>query len=251
MSARKTILALAVLLLTAGSAPWIRAQQPVPDATEQEFFDAIIKGNSSRVGELLKQHPVLIKATYKKGITPILLAMYANHAEIAEMLLVTSGVEPNFFEAAATGRVERLRELLENDPTLVHAWTPDGWTALHLNYNNLGVAKLLIDAGAGINVNSRNKLNATPLQGAAANNWIDLARLYLSRGANVNCRSEGGGSPLHEAAANGFFEFAKMLIEHGADVNQKDDSGKTPLAVALEYKRPEVAKLLREHAGVQ
>jgi ankyrin repeat protein len=251
MNARNVLLAFAVLLFTAGCAPLIHAQQQNSKATtEQEFFDAIIKGNSARVGELLKQQPSLMKATYKKGITPILLARYAHHPEIAEMLLAT-GVEPNFFEAAATGRVERLREFLKKDPELVHAWTPDGWTALHLNFNNAAVAKLLIDAGADVNVNSRNKLNATPLQGAAANNWLDLARLYLSRGANVNCRSEGGGSPLHEAAANGLLEFAKLLVESGADVNQKDDSGKTPLTFALEYKHPEVAQFLREHGGVQ
>ena len=67
----------------------------------------------------------------------------------------------------------------------------------------------------------------------------------------MNCRSEGRGSPLHEAAANGFLEFAKLLVENGADVNQKDDSGKTPLTIALEYKHPNVAKFLREHGGVQ
>lgn len=251
MSARNITLALAVLLSTAGHAPTIHfKQQSSNPAAEQEFFDAIIKGNSSRVGELLKQQPSLMKATYKKGVTPILLASYAHHPEIAEMFLA-AGVEPNFFEAAATGRVERLRELLKKDPELVHAWTQDGWTALHLNFGNVTVAKLLIDAGADVNVNSRNKLNATPLQGAAANNWLVLARLYISRGANVNCRSEGGGSPLHEAAANGFLAFAKLLIENGADVNQKDDAGKTPLDMALEYKQQEAAKFLREHGGTQ
>jgi len=140
---------------------------------------------------------------------------------------------------------------LKQNPELIHAWSPDGWTALHLNFNHLEVAKLLIESGADLNLNSRNKLNATPLQGAAANNWIDLARLYLSRGANVNCRSEEGGSPLHEAAGNGFLEFAKLLVENGANVNQKDDNGKTPLTIALEYKQDELAKFLREHGAIQ
>ena len=176
--------------------------------------------------------------------------MYAKHKEIAE-LLITSGVEANIFEAAATGRIERVRELLKQQPELIHAYSPDGWTALHLNFNNLEMAKLLIDSGADLNLNSRNKLNATPLQGAAANNWIDLAKLYLSRGANVNCRSEEGGSPLHEAAGNGFVDFARLLIDNGADVNQRDDNGKTPLTIALQYKKPEIAKLLREHGATQ
>src|SRR5205807_10058724 len=135
----------------------------------------------------------------------------------------------------------RLKELLKKGPELVHAWSPDGWTALHLNFNNIAVAKLLIDAGADVNLNSRNKLNATPLQGAAANNWLELAEFYVSRGANVNCRGEEGISPLGEAAGNGFLDFAKLMIAHGAQVNQKDDKGKTPLTFAIEYKHSEIA----------
>ncbi|HEX7722516.1 MAG TPA: ankyrin repeat domain-containing protein [Pyrinomonadaceae bacterium] len=219
--------------------------------TEQEFFDAMKKGDSPRVEDLLKKQPLLIKATYRNGITPVLFAVYAKHKEIAELLISKFAVEPNIFESVATGRIPRVRELLHKDPTSIHAWSADGWTPLHLNFNNIEMAKVLIDAGADLNVNSRNKLNATPLQGAAANNWIELAKLYLSHGANVNCRSEEGISPLAEAAANGFLDFAKLLIENGADLNQKDDKGKTPLAYAQEFKRPEIVKLLTDHGAVQ
>jgi ankyrin repeat protein len=226
------------------------AQQSPAAAGEKEFFEAIRKGASARVTEMVKQQPSLMKATYRNGITPVMFAVYTKHPEIADALF-QAGVEPNIFEATATGRIGRVRELLGRDPSLVHAWSPDGWTALHLNFNNLEMAKLLIDAGSDLDANSRNKLNATPLQGAAANNWIELAKLYLSRGANVNCRSEGGGSPLHEAAGNGFVEFARLLLDKGANVNQKDDSGKTPLTTALEAKQPETAKFLRERGGTQ
>ena len=84
---------------------WIstaHAQQSnaVPSA-EQEFFDAIKKGDSMRVAELLKQQPALIKARYKNGITPVLFAVYAKHPEIAESFIAT-GIELNIFEAVAT-----------------------------------------------------------------------------------------------------------------------------------------------------
>jgi ankyrin repeat protein len=228
----------------------ITSAQKSADTANKQFFDAIKNGDKAQVQRLLKRDPSLAKASDEKGRTAILFAVYAEHKDIAEML-ISSGVEPNIFEATATGRVARVKELLKQNPELVHAFSPDGWTPLHLNFNNLEMAKLLIDSGADLNLNSKNKLNATPLQGAAASNWIDLAKLYLSRGANVNCRSEEGGSPLHEAAGNGFLEFARLLIDNGADVNQKDDNGKTPLTIALEYKKPELEKLLREHGGIQ
>jgi ankyrin repeat protein len=252
MKSRKFSLPFLTLML-AGSciARMAYAQQPVvPANNEQEFFDAIRKGDSAKVNDMVKQQPALINAHAKNGASVIQYAVYANHPEIAEAFIAT-GVEPNIFEAAATGRVERVRQLLKQDPSLIHAWSPDGWTALHLNWGHLDVARLLIDSGADLNANSKNKLNATPLQGAVASNRIDLARLYLSRGANVNCRSEEGTSPLHEAAGNGYLDFVKLLLENGANVNQKDDNGKTPLAIALQHKKTDIAKLLREHGGVE
>jgi len=241
-----------ILLLSAsylGPATYAQQSTTAPTAA-QEFLDAIKKGNAARVTELLKQNPALIKASTKNGTTAVLLAVYARHPEIAESLLAT-GVEPNIFEAAATGRVERVRQLVKQNRELVKAYSPDGWTALHLNFGNLGIVKVLLDNGADINAVSKNKLSATPLQGAAAMQNIELARFLIARGANVNCRGEEGGTPLHEAAGNGQIELAKLLLAHGARVNAKDDSGKTPLSTALEYKQTEMAKLLRDRKGTQ
>src|SRR5437660_3432500 len=226
-------------------------QQPTTaNGIEQEFLDAIRKGNSQKVGELLKEQPTLIKASTKNGTTPILLAVCADHLDIAESLLAT-GIEPNIFEAAATGRIERVRELLKKDPTLAKAYSPDGWTALHLNWGHLDTVELLLDSGADINAVSRNKFVATPLQGSVVRKRIDLARLLIARGAKLSPRGEGGDSPLHECAGNGAIEIARLLLDHGADINAKNDEGKTPLAIAVEYKQPEMAKLLRERGAVQ
>jgi ankyrin repeat protein len=245
-------LMLGALLLTGSChAPITHAQQSGSGLrTEEEFLDAIKKGNSARVSELLKQNPALFKARTSNGTTPVLLAVYARHPEIAESLLAT-GIEPNIFEAAATGRVGRVRELLDRSPELVKAYSPDGWTALHLNFGNLEVVKLTLERGADINAVSRNKLSATPLQGAAAMQNIELARLLIARGANVNCRGQEGVRPLHEAAGNGQLELAKLLLEHGANVNARDDHDKTALTIALEYKQSEMARFLREHQATQ
>jgi ankyrin repeat protein len=237
-----------VLLLTAsyfGPTAYPQQSSSAPTA-EQEFLDAIKKGNIARVGELLKQNSQLSKAKTKNGTTAVLLAVYARHQEIAESLLAT-GIEPSVFEAAATGRVERVRELVKRNPDLVREYSPDGWTALHLNFGNLEIVKVLLDKGADINAVSKNKLSATPLQGAAAMQNLELARLLIARGANVNCRGEEGVTPLHEAAGNGQIELVKLLLANGANVNAKDDQGKTPLATALEYKQAAIAKFLQEH----
>jgi ankyrin repeat protein len=180
----------------------------------------------------------------------VLYAVFTNHPEIAESLLAT-GIEPNIFEAAATGRVERVRELLKKDPTLIKAYSPDGWTALHLNWGNPQIAELLLDGGADINAVSKNRFIATPLQSALAAQWTAVARLLIARGANVNCRGDGGFSPLHEAASSGQLEIARLLLDHGAKIDAKTDDGKTPLDIAREFKQDEIVKLLRERTGNQ
>ncbi len=254
MYASKTIIRLTcAALLLSGScySPRTYAQRPnAALSSEEEFLEAIKKGNSARVGELLKQDPALIKASTKNGTTPVLLAVYARHPEIAESLLA-KGIEPNIFEAAATGRVGRVRELLEKNPELVKAYSPDGWSALHLNFGNFEIVKLTLDRGADIDAVSKNKFSATPLQGAAAMQNLELARLLIARGANVNCRGDEGVSPLHEAAGSGQIELAKLLLDHGAKLNAKDDHGKTPLTIALEYKQTKMEKFLRDRKAIQ
>ena len=224
-------------------------QSTTPPTAEQEFLDAIEKGNTAKVGELFKQNPALIKARTKKGTTPVMLAMFNRHKEIAELLAI--GIETNIFEATALGRIERVRELLKKDPTLVKAFSPEGFTALHGNLNHTDVVELLIDKGADINAVSKNAFLATPLQSAVAMGWTDAAKLLIARNANVNCRGEEGGTPLHEVAGNGQIELAQLLLDHGANINAKNNTGKTPLTIAVEYKQTAMAKFLRAHQATQ
>ncbi len=223
-------------------------QSSLPQTGEQEFLASIQKGNAARVSELLKQNPSLIKATTKGGTTAVLVAVLTGHDEIAELL--ATGMELNIFEAAATARLDRVRALLDKNPELAKAYSPDGWTALHLSVEKVDLLKLLIDRGADINAVSKNRFAATLLQGAAKFNAIDSARLLIERGANVNLRGEGR-APLHEAAGNGEIEFARLLIDHGAEINAKDSNGKTPLTIALENKQTEMATFLRGRNGSQ
>jgi len=224
-------------------------QETSGDAAKN-FFATIKKGEITQIKEVLKKDPALAKSSNEKGTTAVLYAVYTKHNDIAE-LLIASGVEPNIFEAAATGRADRVRDLLKANPELVHAYSADGWTALHLNFGHLDVVNLLLDNGADINAVSKNKLVATPLQGSVVMKRLDLGKLLLDRGANVSPRGEEGTSPLHEAAGSGQIDFAKLLLERGADVNARDDGGDTPLTIAFESKQPEIAKLLREHGAVQ
>ena len=162
--------------------------------------------------------------------------------------LLESGVELDVFEAAATGRTERLVELIKKNPSLTNAYSPDGFTPLGFAvfFGQPEVVKALLNAGADPNLPSRESMKVTPLASAAAAKQTELARLLIEHGADVNARAAGGHIPLHEASANGNVELVKLLIENGADVHAKTDDGKTPLDFATEYKQDEVIALLEE-----
>src|SRR3954467_5601400 len=65
------------------------------------------------------------------GVSPILEALYEGRRDDADALLAESS-ELDVFEAAGTGDDHRVRQLLEDDPSLAPAWSSDGFQALHL-----------------------------------------------------------------------------------------------------------------------
>ena len=123
------------------------------------------------------------------------------------------------FEAAAFGRVERLRELLAEDPARTHELAPDGFTALHLAVfgKQEEAARVLLDYGADPNALSTGDIAQVPPLGTAAFvRSVPLARLLLDNGADPNVRGAGGLTALHTASQNGDEELEKLLLERGA-----------------------------------
>jgi len=213
----------------------------------EEFFEAATAGDVSRVKEMLHHDPSLARAKDQNGVSVMMKATYYGKKDVVTALL-DSGVELDVFEAAATGYTARLREVVANDPSLVNAYSPDGFTPLGFAvfFSQPESVKALLDAGADVNLPSRESMKVTPLASAAAAKQTELARVLIAHGANVNARGATGHVPLHEAAANGTVELVKLLIDSGAAVNAKTDDGKTPLDFAIEYKRDEVVDLLKE-----
>ncbi|HEX3187412.1 MAG TPA: ankyrin repeat domain-containing protein [Pyrinomonadaceae bacterium] len=213
----------------------------------QEFLDAASGGDVSKVKAMLAVDPALARAKDENGVSAIMKATYYGKRDVVAALL-ESGVELDVFEAAATGRSERLVELIEKDPSLANAYSPDGFTPLGFAvfFAQPRIVEALLNTGADVNLPSRESMKVTPLASAAAAKQTEIARLLIAHGANVNARAASGHIPLHEAAGNGNVEMVKLLIENGADVNARTDDGKTPLDFAIEYKRTEVIDLLKE-----
>ena len=161
-------------------------------------------------------------------LSELMQALYVGDRERADELLA-AGSELDGFEAAAFGRVERLREVLDAQPDLASAFSPDGFTALHFAafFGHPPVAKLLLERGADPRARARNQMQVEPLHSAAAASPTELARMLLDAGADPNAPQEGGFAPIHAAAQNGDADLAELLLEHGADPALAADNGRT------------------------
>ena len=82
------------------------------------------------------------------------------------------------------------------------------------------------------------------------NGNIEGVKLAIANGSDVNAKEELGSTPLDGAVYDGHKEIAELLIANGANVNalilSGSDQGKTPLDTA---DNKEIANLLRVIGG--
>ena len=97
------------------------------------------------------------------------------------------------YEAAAFGRIERLRQLLDEDPANANAWSPDGFTALHLAIfgGSEEAVRLLVERGADVDALATAEIaRVRPLGTAAFVGRPDLTQILLDAGADPNLARE-------------------------------------------------------------
>lgn len=215
-----------------------------------DLFGAIAAGDGGRVREMLAADVSLASATNDAGVSAVLMALYSQQAAIAA-ILVEASPELSVWEASATGRTERVRELVSADPELAGAYAADGFYPLGLAifFGHELTARALIELGADVNQVARNPMMVAPLHAAAAAKQTDMACDLLELGADPNARQQAGFTALHEAARQGNFTLVDRLLAHGADVEAMADDGRKPLTFAQESGVSEVAELLESYGA--
>jgi len=211
----------------------------------QEFFAAIHDNDRARVEHLLKGDTSLAKARNANGVSALMQARYEGRHEIVALLRGNAG-ELDVFEAATLGDVAQLRKLLAAGPSLVKAYSTDGFTALHLAafFGQPDAATELLRAGAARDGVSENTMKVAVINSPAASGRADMVKLLLEAGADPNARQQMGWTALHAAAAHDNVEMAQALLRKGADPTLKNDEGQT----ALDKAGTAVAELLKPTA---
>ncbi len=123
--------------------------------------------------------------------------------------LIARGAHVDIWTAAHVGDLNRVRDLLDQDPSLANR---------NSDYNSYYL-------GCG-----------SPLKNAAAKGHIEIVKPLLERGADPNLPEEGiapRGHALYSAVYNGHDEVARLLLETGAYPNVEVESSADTLSIAI------------------
>ncbi|XP_069671550.1 receptor-interacting serine/threonine-protein kinase 4-like [Periplaneta americana] len=120
--------------------------------------------------------------------------------------------------------------------------TPLHWAARE---GHVGVARLLIDAGAQLMVKAGSN-GHTPLHVVGFSENVEaMARLLVERGADLEAVEKHKQTPLHWAAGRWkSLPAVQALVALGANMAARDDQNRTPLELARELDIDEVADWL-------
>lgn len=157
-----------------------------------DVFNACVGGQTQRVLDDVKANPALLEAQSSDGWTPLHLAAFFGHPDLADALV-----------AAGANLNARSSNAMKNTP--LHAAAAGGQVAL---------VELLLKRGA--DPNATQESGWTALHSAAQAGNRQMVEALLANGAHVNARAANNQSPLDLALSKGRPEIAALLEQLGA-----------------------------------
>lgn len=220
--------------------------------------------NKPEIAALLIERGAALDAeAHGAGGTPLIIALFWGHREVADLLGGHSFAPGNLRAAAGLGIPELVDACFSPDGALTpEACAARGFYRPHSGFpdwqpsadpqevldealvwacrsNRLAVLERLVTAGARLDADP---YRGTPLIWADVCNRVETVAWLLDHGADINQKATFGGAThgqgvtaLHMAAQSGCMPVVKLLVERDADLALKDDLYHATAIKAAEY----------------
>jgi uncharacterized protein len=239
---------------------------------EDELLEAVRRGDTPAVADLLRSRPELARSAGEHGKTGLHWAAETDQAEVARLLLdagadlearTSWGASP--FDWAATMGSGRVADLLLSRGA-------SGFTLIvAAALGKLEEVQALVAAGVELSAHRRRGAPEAPndhwpadsahvrgdvlsdaMYGAARNGHTQVVRYLLDRGAEIDAKGVFGGTGLHWAALNGHRSTVDLLLARGASLTIRDARfNATPEGWAKEGGHLEIAAALQRRGEVE
>ena len=226
------------------------------------IFELIEAGDARGARKLLADDPSLASARDDQGLSALMRASYRGGGVYAAVR--EAEPELDAWDRIVVGEA--------GDLPAPDAWSPDGFTPLHIAAfaKNAAAAQALVDAGADVNAFATASFaRVTPLGTCAFVGATEVARVLLRAGADPTLTEIEGGSPLEAAMHNGHRDLVSLLVvltAHGyaeairtaldqdptlanATVDWGGGDWESALGAASHVGNREIAELLLDHGA--
>src|SRR5690348_9615433 len=169
------------------------------------IFELIDAGDAAGVHALIARDGDALGNRDDKGLSPLMHAAYRGRDAVFHTIATHSSDDP--WDRLLLGESDGL--------PAPDAWSPDGFTPLHIAAfaQNAGGAQALLDSGADPNVFATASFaRVTPLGTCAFAGSTDVARTLIRSGANAALTEVESGSPLEVAFQNGYRDLVGVLV---------------------------------------
>ena len=226
------------------------------------IFELIDAGDAAGVQALIDRDSGVLGARDDSGLSPLMHAAYRGRSAVFHTIAGHASDDP--WDRLLLGESEGL--------PAPHAWSPDGFTPLHIAAfaQNAAGAQALLAAGADPNVFATASFaRVTPLGTCAFVGATTVARTLIRGGADAALTEVEGAAPLDAAFENGFQDLVAVLVvglAHGdidsvrgalerdatlanATVDWAGGDWESALGAASHMHRRDIAELLLEHGA--
>ena len=238
---------------------------------------AVKSGNLEIVKFLVDNKAKLNQQTLMLGETALMFAAKNGNFEIAEFLvnkgadLTITNVYNNtaldeanenkhknivlllfgFLDSRYISEEERKYIIDNPEKYNINKTDSNGFTALtyYINKGNLKKVKILLDMGANVNQQYKNKNKHKPLTDSISKN-VEITKLLLERGADINEINDKGDTSTILAVKYENKEVLELMVKMGADINKVNMNGYTALMYAIDNEMFKEADYLLDNGAI-